>query len=139
VRARPSFKPPAESPATTGRPGSGPACCQTAVDAEIRGLRARIADGSPLEAAARVLVYIGKARHCVDERTFEAMRRLLLAHAEVSRADFKEILREQRAIVTIDERAAIEALPQPPDRRRSLPSLSRRHQRPCRDRWRPRH
>ena len=85
---------------------------QVAVDEEIRGLRQRIAKGGSLEAAARVLVYIGKARHRVEERTFEALRKLLLAHPEVSPTEFKEILREQWAIVTIDERAAIEALPQ---------------------------
>jgi len=93
------------------RPGVSPSA-QAAVDAEIRSLRGRNADGSSLEAAARVLVYVGKARHRVEERTFEALRKLLLAHPEVSSADFKETLREQWAIVTIDERAAIEALPQ---------------------------
>lgn len=50
------------------------------------------------------------ARPRVEERTFEALRKLLLAHPDVSPADFKEVLREQWAIVTIDERAAIEAL-----------------------------
>jgi pimeloyl-ACP methyl ester carboxylesterase len=85
---------------------------QATVDEEIRGLRRRIAEGGSLEAAARVLVYIGKARHRVEERTFEALRKLLLAHPEVSPTEFKAILREQWAIVTIDERAAIEALPQ---------------------------
>jgi pimeloyl-ACP methyl ester carboxylesterase len=85
---------------------------QAAVDEEIRGLRRRIAEGGSLEAAARVLVYIGKARHRVEERTFEALRKLLLAHPEVSPTEFKAILREQWAIVTIDERAAIRALPQ---------------------------
>jgi len=74
-------------------------------------LRGRIGQGGSLEAAARVLVYLGKARHRIEDRTFEALRRLLLAHPEVSPADFKEMLREQWAIVTIEERAAIEALP----------------------------
>jgi len=92
------------------RPGVLPSV-QAAVDHEIHALRRRIAQGGSLEAAARVLVYIGKARHRVEERTFEALRHLLLAHPEVSPTEFKEILREQWAIVTIDERAAIEALP----------------------------
>jgi pimeloyl-ACP methyl ester carboxylesterase len=93
------------------RPGMSPSV-QAAVDQEIHGLRRRIAQGGSLEAAARVLVYIGKARHRVEERTFEALRQLLLAHPEISATKFKEVLREQWAIVTIDERAAIEALPQ---------------------------
>jgi hypothetical protein len=92
------------------RPGLSPSILAT-IDEEIRRLRGRIGQGGPLDAAARVLVYIGKARHRIEDRTFEALRKLLLAHPEVSPADFKEILREQWAIVTIDERAAIEALP----------------------------
>ena len=82
------------------------------VDEEFRRLRGRISEGSSLEAAARVLVYIGKARHRVNERAFNALRKLLLAHPEVSPASFKAALREQWAILTIDELVAIEALPQ---------------------------
>jgi hypothetical protein len=93
------------------RPGVSPSA-QAAVAEQIRRLRARISEGGPLEAAARVLVYIGKATHRVQERTFEALRKLLLAHPEVSPADFKAALREQWAILAIDERAAIHALPQ---------------------------
>src|SRR5262249_53580257 len=81
------------------RPGLLPSV-QAAVDAEIRGLRGRIAEGGLLEAAARVLVYIGKARHRVEERTFEALRKLLLAHPQASPADFKEILPLQWPILT---------------------------------------
>jgi hypothetical protein len=40
------------------------------------------------------------------------MRKLLVAHPEVSPAAFKAALREQWAILALDERAAIEALPQ---------------------------
>ena len=65
-----------------------------------------------LDAAARVLVYIGKAQHRLDESTFDALRKLLLAYPEVSPAEFKAAVREQWAILAVDERAAIEALPQ---------------------------
>ena len=65
-----------------------------------------------LDAAARVLVYIGKAQHRIDKSTFDALRKLLLAHPEVSQAEFKVAVREQWAILAVDERAAIEALPQ---------------------------
>jgi Protein of unknown function (DUF3141)/ABC-2 family transporter protein len=93
------------------RPGLLPST-QAATEAEIHRLRGRVAKGGSLEAAARALVYIGKARHRVEERTFDALRRLLLAHPEVSPAAFKAVLCEQWAILTIDEQAAIEALPQ---------------------------
>src|SRR6476661_4001436 len=45
-------------------------------------------------------------------QTFGALRKLLLAHPEVSPAQFKAAVREQWAILAVDERAAIEALPQ---------------------------
>jgi pimeloyl-ACP methyl ester carboxylesterase len=93
------------------RPGLSPSM-QASIDEEVRRLKGRIADGGPLEAAARILAYIGKAQHRVEERTFDALRKLLLAHPEISPAAFKSALREQWAILTIDERAAIEALPQ---------------------------
>ena len=64
-----------------------------------------------LDAAARVLVYIGKAQHRLDESTFDALRKLLLAYPEVSPVEFKAAVREQWAILSVDERAAIEALP----------------------------
>ena len=92
------------------RPGRLPSI-QAAFDVEVRRLKGRIAEGSSLDAAARVLVYIGKTRHRVEEHTFKALRKLLLAHPEVSPAEFKAALREQWAILAIDERAAIEALP----------------------------
>ena len=65
-----------------------------------------------VDAAARVLVYIGKAHHRIEESTFEALRKLLLAHPEVSPAEFMAAVREQWAILAVDERAAMEALPQ---------------------------
>src|SRR5271157_4160498 len=71
-----------------------------------------MAEGNALDAAARVLVYVGKAQHRIEKSTFDALRRLLLAHPEVSPVDFKAAVREQWAILAVDERAAIEALPQ---------------------------
>jgi hypothetical protein len=83
--------------------------------------------GSPLDAAARVLVYIGKAQHRIEKSTFDALRKLLLQYPEVSPAEFKAGVREQWAIQAVDERAAIKALPQllPADAtaRRSLSDL----------------
>ena len=75
-------------------------------------MKGRIAEGNAVDAAARVLVYIGKAQHRIEKSTFDALRKLLLAHPEVSPAEFKAAVREQWAILAVDERAAIEALPQ---------------------------
>jgi pimeloyl-ACP methyl ester carboxylesterase len=93
------------------RPGLLPSVI-AAAEAEKRRLRGRLADGNAVDAAARVLVYIGKTQHRIEEGTFEALRKLLLAHPEVSEAEFKAAVREQWAILAVDERAAIEALPQ---------------------------
>jgi hypothetical protein len=93
------------------RPGLSPSIRKAVID-ETRRLKRRIAEGGPLEAAARVLVYIGKARRRIEEHTFDALRKLLEAHPEVSPAEFKAAVREQWAILAVDERAAIAALPQ---------------------------
>jgi uncharacterized tellurite resistance protein B-like protein len=93
------------------RPGLAPSIV-AAAEKERRRLEGRIAEGNLLDAAARVLVYIGKAQHRIDKSTFETLRKLLLEHPEVSPSDFKATVREQWAILAVDERAAIEALPQ---------------------------
>ena len=93
------------------RPGLSPSI-PLAAEEEKRRLKGRIAEGDAVDAAARVLVYIGKTHHRIEESTFEALRKLLLAHPEVSPAEFMAAVREQWAILAVDERAAIEALPQ---------------------------
>ena len=93
------------------RPGLTPTVL-AAADEEKRRLKGRIAQGNELDAAARVLVYIGKAQHRLDKSTFDTLRKLLLAHPEVSPAEFKAAVREQWDILAVDERAAIEALSQ---------------------------
>jgi hypothetical protein len=79
-----------------------------ATEAEKHRLKALIAEGNAVDAVARLLVYVGKAQHRVEESTFEALRNLLLAHPEVSEAEFKAAVRERWAILAIDERAGIE-------------------------------
>ena len=93
------------------RPGLLPSVLAAAEKERLR-LQGRIAKGNVLDAAARVLVYIGKAQHRIDKSTFAALRKLLLAHPEVSPAEFKAAVREQWAILAVDERAAIDALPE---------------------------
>jgi Protein of unknown function (DUF3141) len=93
------------------RPGLSPSVL-AAAEKEKRRLKGRIAEGTPLDAVARMLVYVGRAQHRIEKSTFDALRKLLLAHPEVSPAEFKAAVREQWAILAVDERAAIEALPQ---------------------------
>lgn len=73
------------------------------------------------------MVYIGQAQHRIDKNTFDALRKLLLAHPEISESEFKASLREQWAILAVDQRAAIEALPEllptDPRARRALAEL----------------
>jgi hypothetical protein len=72
----------------------------------------RLAEGNALDAAARIVVYISMTHQRVEGSDFDAVQRLLAAHPEVSVARFKEALRDQWAILALDERAAIESLPQ---------------------------
>jgi pimeloyl-ACP methyl ester carboxylesterase len=92
------------------RPGLSPSVL-AAAEVEKRRLKGRVAEGNVLDAAARALVYVGKSQHRIDKSTFEALRKLLLAHPQVSESEFKAAVREQWAILAIDEGAAIEALP----------------------------
>jgi Protein of unknown function (DUF3141) len=103
------------------RPGLLPSVL-AATEEEKRRLKRRIAEGNALDAAARVLVYIGSAQHHIDKSTFHALRELLLAHPEVSPAEFKAAVREQWAILAVDECAAIDALPElvPTETRRAF-------------------
>jgi pimeloyl-ACP methyl ester carboxylesterase len=93
------------------RPGLLPSVLAAAEKERLR-LKERIPQGNVFDAAARVVIYIGKAQHRIDEKTFVALRKLLLAHPEISETEFKAVLREQWAILEVDELAAIEALPQ---------------------------
>jgi pimeloyl-ACP methyl ester carboxylesterase len=92
------------------RPGLSPSVLMAA-EREKSRLRGRIAEGTTLDAAARALVYVGKAQHRIEKSTFDALRKLLLTYPEVTETEFKAAVREQWAIVALDERAAVEALP----------------------------
>src|SRR5271157_4915292 len=88
------------------RPGLLPSVLAAAEEEKAR-LKGRMAEGNALDAAARVLVYIGKAQHRIEKSTFDALRELLLAYPEVSPVEFKAAVREQWAILAVDERAAL--------------------------------
>jgi len=92
------------------------------LQARIAELKSRIPVGGPREAAIRALLYVGMARASVDERGFEAVRRIRKAHDGLPLPDFKALVREQFNMLLIDPEAALAAIPSmlPPDRERRL-------------------
>jgi hypothetical protein len=54
---------------------------------------------------------VGLARAGVDERGFEAVRRIRRAHGDMSLSAFKALVREQFYILVVDTEAALAALP----------------------------
>jgi hypothetical protein len=101
-------------PADTSRPrqaGTSPLHRQL-VDARIAELRAQMTQGGPHEGLVRALLWVGMPRAAVDERGFEAIRRIRAAHAgAMSLAEFKAMVRDQFLMLLIDEDAAIASLP----------------------------
>jgi hypothetical protein len=83
----------------------------------IADLKSRIAQGGVHEAVIRALLYVGVARKAVDERGFEAVRRIRRARGELSLPEFKALVRAQFFMLQIDAEAALAAIPSmlPPD------------------------
>lgn len=85
---------------------------QTVKDRRIAELRSQIPIGGLREATIRALLFAGMARHAVDERGFEVVRRIRKAHAEISLSAFKAIVREQFYMLLVDQEAALAAIPE---------------------------
>jgi pimeloyl-ACP methyl ester carboxylesterase len=83
----------------------------------IAELRSRIAVGGMRAAVIRGLLYAGMGRRAIDERGFEAVRRIRQAHGDLPLPAFKALVREQFNILLIDSAAALAAIPSmlPPD------------------------
>jgi hypothetical protein len=84
------------------------------VDARVAELKSRIGTGGVPEGAVRILIHAGTARGSVDERGFEAIRRMRDANPGAERltlAAFKTLVREQSFMLQLDEEAALAALP----------------------------
>ncbi len=77
----------------------------------IAELKSRIRVGGLREAVIRGLLYAGMARAAVDERGFEAVRRIRQAQSELPLAAFKAIVREQFYMLLLDAEGALEAIP----------------------------
>ena len=87
---------------------------QQLVQGRIAELKSQIPEGGLREATVRTVLYIGMARDAVDERAFEAIRRIrqdqkLLNPLPI--AEFKSLVREQYFMLLIDTAAAIAAIP----------------------------
>jgi Protein of unknown function (DUF3141) len=85
------------------------------VEGRIAELKSRIAGGDVREGAIRALLYAGMPRGAVDERGFEAIRRMRAIQDEMERttlAEFKAMVREQYFMLLIDPEAAFAALPE---------------------------
>jgi hypothetical protein len=77
----------------------------------IAELRSRIAVGGAPEAVIRGVLYVGLPRASVDERGFEAVRRIRHTQSDISLSEFKARVRDQFYIILIDTEAALAALP----------------------------
>ena len=80
----------------------------------IGELKARIPDGGIREATVRALLYVGMARGSVDERGFENIRRIrerLKQMGPLSLGAFKALVRDQHAMLLIDQATALAAIP----------------------------
>jgi hypothetical protein len=114
-----TFGSPALQAAVGIRPDEGSGPCKAAknplhrrlLDARIAELRSRITAGGPREAIVRALLYVGIGRGAVDERGFEMARRIRESHGEMSLTEFKSLVREQFHILSLDEDAALQAIP----------------------------
>jgi hypothetical protein len=103
-------------PADTSRPrqaGTSP-LHQQLVDARIGQLNAQMTRGGLKEGLLRALLWIGMPRGAIDERAFEAIRRIRAARPAgepVPLAEFKAMVRDQFLMLLIDEKAAVASLP----------------------------
>jgi len=87
------------------------------IEKRLADLRSRISSGGLREAVIRSLVFVGMDRAAVDERGFEALRRIRRSQSDVTLSAFKAMVREQFDMLSIDPEVALAAVPAmlPPD------------------------
>ena len=81
------------------------------IDKRIAALKSRVATGGLREAVIRALLFAGMDRAAVDERGFEAVRRIRQTLSDVPLSAFKATVREQFYMLLIDREAALAAIP----------------------------
>jgi hypothetical protein len=78
----------------------------------INELKDAIPHGGPLEAVVRALLYIRRPEGLADERGFNFLRHVREdAGTGLTVAQFKQLVREQFFLLLLDERRAVEAIP----------------------------
>jgi pimeloyl-ACP methyl ester carboxylesterase len=87
------------------------------IDKRIAELKSHIATGGLREAVIRALIFAGMGRATVDERGFEALRRIREKYTDITLTQFKAIVREQFYMLLLYTEAALSAIPSmlPPD------------------------
>jgi pimeloyl-ACP methyl ester carboxylesterase len=81
------------------------------VEKRVADLRARISSGGLREALVRALLFAGMDRAAVDERGFEAVRRIRQSLSDVPLSTFKATVREQYDMLLLDTEGALAAIP----------------------------
>jgi len=83
------------------------------IEQRVAELKTRIKEGGLAEAAIRGLLYAGSARGSVDERGFNALRRMRRSGQTPSLTleQFKAIAREQFYMLLLDQEATLAAIP----------------------------
>lgn len=84
------------------------------VDAKIAEIKAQMTQGGLREGLVRTMLYVGLPRAAVDERGFEAIRRIRAANYDrktLPLAEFKLMVRKQFFMLLIDQEAAVAAIP----------------------------
>jgi pimeloyl-ACP methyl ester carboxylesterase len=84
---------------------------QELIRKRIVELKSHIPLGGPREAVIRALIYVILGRGSVDARGFETVRRLRSRYGDMPLSEFKTVVRDQFAMLLIDEKAALAALP----------------------------
>jgi len=81
------------------------------MERRIAELKSQMKSGGVREAAIRALIFVGLDRAAVDERGFEAVRRIRQTLTDLPLAAFKATVREQFEMLLIDTEAALAAIP----------------------------
>ena len=81
------------------------------MEKRIAELKSQMKSGGVREAAIRALIFVGLNRAAVDERGFEAVRRIRQTLTDLPLPAFKATVREQFELLLIDTGAALAAIP----------------------------
>jgi hypothetical protein len=84
---------------------------QELMNKRIAELKSRMSSGGLREATIRALLFVGMGRAAIDERGFEALRRIREKYTDATLAEFKAIVRDQFYMLLLDPEGALAAIP----------------------------